>query len=108
MQNLAFLSQLAFLIVLAPIFSRITKIPIAVVEIALGTIAVWIGYLDNDNDIFKTIAKNRFLLSYVFLAGLEMDLRKFIHFKDKLFKKMFSCILVSCIVYLFYYLLFLT
>jgi Kef-type K+ transport system membrane component KefB len=85
MQNLAFLSQLAFLIVLAPIFSRVTKIPIAVVEIALGTIAVWIGYLDNDNDIFKTIAKIGFFY-LMFLAGLEIDLRKFIHFKDKLFK----------------------
>ncbi len=85
MQNLAFLSQLAFLIVLAPIFSRITRIPIAVVEIALGTIAVWIGYLDNDNDIFKTIAKIGFFY-LMFLAGLEIDLRKFIHFKDKLFK----------------------
>ncbi|MDD5405845.1 MAG: cation:proton antiporter [Sulfurovaceae bacterium] len=85
MQNLAFLSQLAFLIVLAPIFSRITKIPIAVVEVLLGTIAVWIGYLDNDNDIFKTIAKIGFFY-LMFLAGLEIDLRKFIHFKDKLFK----------------------
>ncbi|MBN2721372.1 MAG: cation:proton antiporter [Campylobacterales bacterium] len=85
MQNLAFLSQLAFLIVLAPIFARITKIPITVIEITLGTIAVWIGYLDNDNDIFKTIAKIGFFY-LMFLAGLEIDLRKFIHFKDKMFK----------------------
>jgi len=85
MQNLAFLSQLAFLIVLAPIFARITRIPITVVEITLGTVAVWIGYLDNDNDIFKTLSKIGFFY-LMFLAGLEIDLRKFIHFRDKMFK----------------------
>ncbi|MDD5359879.1 MAG: cation:proton antiporter [Sulfurovaceae bacterium] len=86
MQNLSLLAQVAFLIVLAPIFSRISKIPVAVVEILIGMVAVWIGYVDGDSNTFKIIAKIGFFY-LMFLAGLEIDIKKFISIKDKLFKK---------------------
>ncbi len=85
MQNLSLLAQVAFLIVLAPIFSRISRIPVAAVEIIIGMVAVWIGYLDSDNSTFKIIAKVGFFY-LMFLAGLEIDIKKFVSFKDKLFK----------------------
>lgn len=85
MQNLSLLAQVAFLIVLAPIFSRISKIPVAVIEIIVGMVAVWVGYIDGDSNTFKIIAKVGFFY-LMFLAGLEIDIKKFIGFKDKLFK----------------------
>lgn len=85
MQTLSLLAQVAFLIVLAPIFSRISKIPVAVIEIIIGMLAVWVGYLDGDSNTFKTIAKVGFFY-LMFLAGLEIDIKKFVSFKDKLFK----------------------
>jgi hypothetical protein len=57
MQNLTFLSQIALLIVVAPIFARTFKISVAVIEIILGTLVVWAGFIEADNEIFKTIAK---------------------------------------------------
>lgn len=85
MQNLAFLSQVALLILLAPIFSRILKIPVAVVEILLGVIAVWIGYLHADNDVFQTIAKIGFFY-LMFLAGLEINVKQFKGLDSKFIK----------------------
>ncbi len=85
MENLAFLSQVVFLIVLAPFFARLLKAPIVVVEIIIGLLAVSVGFLDNDNDLLKVIAKIG-LFYLMFLAGLELDLERFVKFKDKLFK----------------------
>jgi len=52
MQNLAFLSQIAILILIAPIFARYLRIPVSVIEIILGAIVVWAGLLSSDNEIF--------------------------------------------------------
>lgn len=85
MHNLAFLSQVVFLIVLAPFFARLLKAPIVVVEIIIGLLAVSVGFLDTDNTLLKDIAKIG-LLYLMFLAGLELDLERFVRFRDKLFK----------------------
>lgn len=94
MDNFLFFSQLALLIVLAPIISQNAKLPIAVTEILLGAIAVWIGFLEVPNDLFKGIAKVGFFY-LMFLAGLEIDLKKFLLQRDKLLKNAiiyFSCL----------------
>lgn len=94
MQNLTFLSQIALLIVVAPIFARTFKISVAVVEIILGALVVWAGFIEADNDIFKTIAKIGFFY-LMFLAGLEINIKKFVSFKDKFIKNVllyFGCL----------------
>ena len=85
MQNLAFLSQVAILILIAPIFARYLRIPISVVEITLGALVVWFGFMNVDNGIFATIAKIGFFY-LMFLAGLEINIKKFISFKDQFMK----------------------
>lgn len=85
MSSSALFIGIAFLIVISPVFSKITKLPIVVVEILLGSIAVWIGFLDANNEAFKYLAKIGFFY-LMFLAGLEINLKNFIAQRGKLLK----------------------
>lgn len=82
--SLIFIS-VAFLLVLSPIFSKVTKLPIVVVEILLGASAVWLGFLDGDNEVFQKLSQIGFFY-LMFLAGMEIDLKQFVSYKEKLFK----------------------
>ncbi|MBV5279462.1 MAG: cation:proton antiporter [Campylobacteraceae bacterium] len=86
MENLLFLAHVVLLMVLSPIISRIFRIPTPVVEILLGSFAVWIGLLHVDNEVFKNLAKIGFFY-LMFLAGLEIDIQKFLNYKDRFLKK---------------------
>ncbi len=86
MENLVFLAHIVFLVVLSPIIARIFRLPTPVVEILLGSYAVWIGFLHVDNAVFKNLAKIGFLY-LMFLAGLETDIQKFLAYKDRFLKK---------------------
>lgn len=83
MSSSALFIALAILIVLSPVFAKITRLPIVVVEILLGSIAVWFGFLDPNNDVFKYLSKIGFFY-LMFLAGLEINLRNFAAQKGKL------------------------
>ena len=83
MSSSALFIALAFLIVLSPVFSKITRLPIVVVEILLGSIAVWFGFLDSNNDVFKYLAEIGFFY-LMFLAGLEINLKNFAAQRGKL------------------------
>lgn len=76
---------IAFLIVISPVLSKITKLPTVVVEILLGSVAVWLGFLDTNNEVFKYLAKIGFFY-LMFLAGLEINLKKFAAQKGNLLK----------------------
>ena len=82
MENLAFLSQIVILILLAPIFAKLFKVSVAVVEIVLGAVVVWMGFIESGNELFKDIAKIGFFY-LMFLAGIEINIKKFLSFKDK-------------------------
>ena len=86
MENLLFLAQVVLLMVLSPIISRIFRLPTPVVEILLGSYAVWVGFLHIDNEVFKNLAKIGFFY-LMFLAGLEIDIQKFLMYKDRFLKK---------------------
>ena len=91
--------------VLSPIISRIFRLPTPVVEILLGSYAVWIGFLHIDNDVFKNLAKIGFFY-LMFLAGLEIDIQKFLMYKDRFLKKAmlyFACLYgISFALYLIF------
>ncbi|MDD3462840.1 MAG: cation:proton antiporter [Sulfurospirillaceae bacterium] len=86
MENLLFLAHVVLLMVSAPIISRIFRLPSSVVEILLGSYAVWIGFLHVDNEMFKNLAKIGFFY-LMFLAGLEVDVQKFLHYKERFLNK---------------------
>jgi len=104
LENLLFLAQVVLLMVLSPIISRIFRIPTPVVEILLGSYAVWINFLHIDNDVFKNLSKIGFFY-LMFLAGLEINIQKFLIYKERFLKK---AILYFVVLYSIAFLLYLT
>ena len=103
MENLIFLAHVVLLMVLSPIISRIFRLPTPVVEILLGSLAVWLGILHVGNEVFKNLAKIGFFY-LMFLAGLEIDIQRFLHYRDRFLKKAilyFICLYsISVILYI--------
>lgn len=85
MSSSALFIGIAFLIVISPVFTKFTKLPIVVVEILLGSVAVWLGFLDPNNEVFKYLSKIGFFY-LMFLAGLEINLKNFAAQRGKLLK----------------------
>ena len=77
---------MVLLMVLSPVISRLFRLPTPVVEIALGSYAVWIGFLNVDNEVFKSIAKIGFFY-LMFLVGLEIEIKQFLSFRTRFFKQ---------------------
>lgn len=75
MGNSAVIITLSMLVLLSPFLSRITRIPVVVIEIMLGSVAGYCGFLI-ENELFKIIAKVGFLY-LMFLAGMEVNLKAF-------------------------------
>jgi len=86
MESLAFLSQIVILILLAPIFAKLFKVSVAVVEIVLGALVVWMGFIESCNELFQDIAKIGFFF-LMFLAGLEINIKNFFSHSENIFKK---------------------
>ena len=75
MHNIELFGILAFLIFLAPLINNITKIPLVVVEILLGALAINVGMVIESDNV-KEIAHIGFLF-LMFLAGIEVDIKSF-------------------------------
>lgn len=75
----------SILIVIAPFLSKITRIPIVVVEMFLGAFGVYFGIF-HPSEIISVFAKIGFLF-LMFLCGMEVDLRGFRALGRKFLKK---------------------
>jgi len=76
---------LSLIIFISPLISKATKIPTIPIEIILGSIGVSISFL-YDNYIFELVAELGFLY-LMFLAGIEVDLKKLFKISPALLKK---------------------
>jgi Kef-type K+ transport system membrane component KefB len=105
MENYILFTKLALLLILSPMVSQISRLPVVVVEILLGSIAVWIGFVEIGNDIFKMMAQIGFFY-LMFLAGLEIDLKNYAKYRNRLLKKAIiyftTLYLLSFILYLLF------
>ena len=84
LQTFIILGVIAVLIVLAPIVSKITRIPVVVVEMCLGCFGIYFG-LFSESKVFDVMAKVGFLF-LMFLCGMEVDLRGFQNLGKKFIK----------------------
>ncbi|WP_170000823.1 MULTISPECIES: cation:proton antiporter [unclassified Campylobacter] len=82
--GLSILIVLAFIIFTSPYFSKILRIPIAPIEIILGSIAGYLGLIGY-NDIFHIVSEVGFFY-LMFLAGTEVDLKLFFTIDKKILK----------------------
>lgn len=103
MSNSVVIITLSLLVLLSPFLSRITKIPVVVVEILLGSLAGYFGFLV-ENELFKIIAKVGFLY-LMFLAGMEVNLKEFGFAKSSLLRRtvIYFMMLYACSLILFVY-----
>ncbi len=104
MSNTVVIVTLSLLVLLSPFLSRVTRIPVVVVEILLGSLAAYFGFLV-ENELFKIIAKVGFLY-LMFLAGMEVNLKAFGFEKSSLLRRtvLYFVILYGCSLGLFFYL----
>jgi Kef-type K+ transport system membrane component KefB len=104
LNNINVIVVLSFLIVISPLISNITRIPIVVVEILLGSIVGYSGIFA-DNELLKIIAKVG-LLYLMFIAGMEVNLKDFLNIKGRLLVRAFgyfiTMYILSFIIYLYF------
>jgi len=74
---------ISILLLIAPFISNILKLPIAVVEIAMGSIFGYFGFF-HDSHLFTLLAEVGFLY-LMFLAGMEVNLKELIKIDKKIF-----------------------
>lgn len=104
MSNSGVIVTLSILVMLSPFLSRITKMPVVVIEILLGSITAYFGFLV-ENELFSIIAKVGFLY-LMFLAGMEVNLKEFGFAKSSLLRRtiIYFAMLYACsfAIYLYY------
>jgi Kef-type K+ transport system membrane component KefB len=82
--EVSILLTIPVILFLSPFFAKLLRIPTIPLEIALGSIAGYYGYLQ-DIHLFKIIAEVGFLY-LMFLAGLEVDFKKILNTPKKILK----------------------
>jgi Kef-type K+ transport system membrane component KefB len=94
---------LSLLVMFSPFLSRVSKIPVVVVEILLGSLAAYFGFLV-ETELFKIIAKVGFLY-LMLLAGMEVNLKEFGFEKSSLLRRttIYFIMLYACAFVLFLY-----
>jgi Kef-type K+ transport system membrane component KefB len=83
--EVAIILTLSAIIFASPLLSKIIKIPTIPIEIILGSIVISIGLIEPD-PIFTLVAELGFLY-LMFLAGLEVDMKKLLKVHPTLIKK---------------------
>lgn len=85
MEEILIIISLSVIISVSPLISKMTKIPTIPIEIMLGTLAVYFSFIV-EHSIFELVAELGFLY-LMFLAGLEVDLKKVLNISATMFKK---------------------
>jgi Kef-type K+ transport system membrane component KefB len=85
--EISIIITLSLIIFSSPLIAKAIKIPTIPIEIILGSIAVSLGFI-SDNNIFDLVAELGFLY-LMFLAGLEIDLKKILKLPKDIIKKAF-------------------
>ena len=94
--ELSILLVLAFIIFISPYFSKISKIPIAPIEIILGILFGFFGFIPQ-SELFRIVAEVGFFY-LMFLAGTEIDLKSFFKIEKSVIKLVLSYIAILYIL----------
>lgn len=72
-ENIVLIITLSAILTLSPFLSKITRFPVTVIEVIMGSVAAYLGFL-HENGFFEIIAEVGFLY-LMFLAGLEINVK---------------------------------
>lgn len=87
---------ISIIIFTSPLISKVIKVPVIPIEIFLGSLAMYFGFI-HENHLFELVAELGFLF-LMFLAGLEVDLKQLIKAPPELLKK---GLIYSVLLYVF-------
>ena len=87
---------LSFILLISPFISNILKLPISIVEIALGSFAGAFGLL-HENEMFNVLAEVGFLY-LMLLAGMEVNLKELLKLEKSIFVKGFLFLIILYIL----------
>lgn len=94
--NVVLILTISLIIIFSPFFARLLKLPTTPVEIILGSIFGYIGFLHEEH-LFEIVAELGFLY-LMFIAGTEINLKNTLKTPPKMIKKV---ILYLAILYAF-------
>ncbi|WP_373036860.1 cation:proton antiporter [Sulfurimonas sp.] len=95
-ENVILIITISLIIIFSPFFAKLLKLPTTPIEIILGSILGYIGFLHNEH-LFDIVAELGFLY-LMFIAGTEINLKKVIKTPADIMKKV---ILYLIILYTF-------
>jgi len=102
-EEILIIISISIIIFISPLVSKFTKIPTVPIEIMLGAIAVYFSFIV-EHSILELVAELGFLY-LMFLAGLEVDLKKIINSNPLILKKslIYNAILFSLSFFIAWY-----
>jgi len=83
--NITLIVSVALIVLFSPFFAKIFRLPTTPIEIVLGSLLGYFGFI-HDEEIFKVLSEFGFLY-LMFIAGTEINLKKFLKTPSELLKK---------------------
>ncbi|MDA3908071.1 MAG: cation:proton antiporter [Sulfurimonas sp.] len=83
--NVVLITTISLIIIFTPFFAKLLKLPTTPIEIILGSVLGYIGFLHNEH-LFDIVAELGFLY-LMFIAGTEINLKKVIKTPANLMQK---------------------
>ncbi|NQY92702.1 MAG: cation:proton antiporter [Campylobacteraceae bacterium] len=90
--DISIIITISLIIFASPLISKFIKIPTVPVEIMLGALAVYFSFM-SEHAIFELVAEVGFLY-LMFLAGLEVDLKRLVNIPSSVLKRSLLYLLV--------------
>jgi len=90
--NADLIITISLIIIFAPFFAKLLKLPTTPIEIILGSIFGYLGFLQHHN-LFKLVAEFGFLY-LMFIAGTEIDMKQFLKIPAKMLRLTFVYIML--------------
>ena len=90
--NVTLIITIALVIVFSPFFAKLLKLPTTPIEIILGSILGFIGFI-HDEHLFEVAAEIGFLF-LMFIAGTEINLKNVLKTPAEIMKKVFLYLII--------------
>lgn len=90
--NITLIVSVALIILLSPFFAKVLRLPTTPIEIVLGSILGYFGFI-HDEEIFHVLSEFGFLY-LMFIAGTEINLKKFLKTPKTILKRVFFYLLI--------------
>ena len=90
--NVVLIITISLIIIFSPFFAKLLKLPTTPIEIILGSIFGYIGFL-HDEHLFEIVAELGFLY-LMFIAGTEINLKKVLKTPIKIMKRVIFYLII--------------